>query len=82
MFVIVKQDSFATVSVGILKLLLPVSLLAFKVRGYEISNVYLYEGKMFCIYFFYYYYCCECSVFESRDFMVTLCCLCCPAKAC
>lgn len=82
MFVIVKQESFATVSVGILKLLFSVLLLEFQSEGS--SSVCPYEGNMFWIYFqnANFFYDCECSVFESRDFMVTFCCLCCSAKAC
>lgn len=36
MFVIVKQESFATVSVGILKLLFSVLLLEFRVKGVQV----------------------------------------------
>ncbi len=90
MFVLVKQESFATVSVGILKLLFPVLLLEWGDKWFEvfvymkvicsglISNMFSF---LFFLFFFFNYYC-ECSVVESGDFMVTLCCLCCSAKAC
>lgn len=53
MFVIVKQESFATVSVGILKLLLPVLLLAFRGRGIKHSKwiFYFFLGGMFRTFF-------------------------------
>lgn len=80
MFVIVKQESFATVSVGILKLLLPVFITGIQSEGGKTFEVDLFYSDVKNI--FYYYSCCECSVFESRDFTGTLCCLCCSAKAC
>lgn len=47
MFVIVKRERFATVSVGILKMLLNVLLLGFRRTGY--GCVCLYEGIIFWI---------------------------------
>lgn len=84
MFVIVKQESFAAVSVGILKLLFPVLLLAeWGDKRFEVS---VHMKVMFWSYFItrleLFFFIIIVNVFKSRDFTVTLCCLCCSAKAC
>lgn len=64
MFVLVKQESFAAVSVGIMKLSLPVFLLTFGVRGeYE---ALIYMKVEYLDFFVPSSYCCDCSVFQSR----------------
>lgn len=83
MFVIVKQESFATVRVGILKLLFPVLLLQWGEKRFEVfvyMKVICLDSFLTCLNFFLllWMFC-----FLSQEiFMVTLCCLCCSAKAC
>lgn len=73
MFVIVKQERFATVSVGILKLLFPRFITGSRSEGIKVF-VYMKVicfGVIFETFLFYYY--CECSVFRVKRFYCGLC---------
>lgn len=84
MFVIVKQERFATVSVGILKLLFPHFITGSQSEGIKVF-VYMKvicSGVIFKTIFFIIIIIVNVLFWSQEVLLWALCCLCCSAKAC